>query len=312
MPPNADRYIENRTKQCFCRATCNFTTCTLLFDLRFESQNSSSNTFFAFTVETEETWKWIKNSKAHKQKLSLLLKHGEEHPRDVKYISGVRVCCSEQFLIGKGCDGTRTYVGLGKDGSEKAVKCLRKDACRKLAEQEKKILKEPNAKRSNHVINYWFLDDEIDKDYLYLILDLCEENLDNFVRRTSPEEFVAKAPVIIKHILTGLADLHSNSPPILHRDIKPHNILRDINGNWLLADFGLSRLLAEGANSYASKPTGTPFWRAVESYPLTDVMAEKEDVRYKKESDIQVRFVNDDDIYEAHLGRQKKKISSHY
>ena len=239
-----------------------------------------------------------------------MLKHGEEHPKDVKEVNGVRVCCSEKFLIGQGCDGTRTYVGLGKDGSEKAVKCLRKDAWRNLAEQEKKILKEPM--KSNHVVNYWFLDDEIDTDYLYLILDLCEENLEDFIRRTSLEKLVAQAPVIIQHILKGMADLHSNSPPILHRDVKPQNILRDFNDNWLLADFGLSRLLAGLANTLVSRLRATPYLTAVESCPSTDVMAEKSDVRYKKESDIQVRFVNDDDICETLSGRQKKKISSHY
>ena len=269
--------------------------------------------FLAFSVETTETWKWIERSKAHRQKFIQLRKHGEEHPRDVKYINGVRVCCSEQFLIGKGCDGTRTYVGLGIDGSEKAVKCLRKDACENLAEQEKKILKEPRAEKSNNVVNYWFLDDEIDKDYLYLILHLCEENLEDFIRRTPLEKLVAKAPDIIQHILKGLADLHSNSPPILHRDVKPQNILRDVNDNWLLADFGLSRLLTGGANTLVSKQRGTPYWRAVESYPLTDDMAEKDGVRYKKESDIQVRFVNNNIIiYYTLLVGPEKKISSQY
>ena len=219
-----------------------------------------------------------------------MCKYGKEHPKEIKDVNGVRVCCLEKFLIGKGCDGTRTYVGLGTDGSEKAVKCLPRDACSHLAEQEKKILQEPSAKKSGHVINYWFLDEQTDKNYLYLILDLCEENLEDFIRRTSLEELVAKAPGIVQQIVKGLADLHSNSQPILHRDVKPHNILRDVDGNWLLADFGLSRLLTRDSETLVSKQTGTLYWRAVESFPLSEVKADKNDVRYKKESDIQVRF----------------------
>ena len=232
----------------------------------------------------------MESSTAHRQKFIELCKYGKEDPQEIKEVNGVRVCCLENFVIGKGCDGTRTYVGLGKDGSEKAVKRLPRDACTHLAEQEKKILKEPSARNSNYVINYWFLDEESDKSCLYLILDLCEENLEDFIHRTNLEELVAKAPGIIQDIVKGLADLHSNSEPILHRDVKPNNILRDINGNWLLADFGLSRLLTRGAETLVSKQTGTQYWRAVESYPLSEVMADKVDVRYKKESDIQVTF----------------------
>ena len=226
---------------------------------------------------------------AHREKFVKLRKYGKEHPEEIKEVNGVRVCCLEEFLIGKGSDGTRTYIGLGKDGSEKAVKCLRKDACRKLAEQEKKILKQPSAMKSNHVVNYWFLDDETDNHYLYLILDLCEENLEDFISRTDSKELDKVAPSIIQHILKGLGDLHSNPQAILHRDVKPRNILRNVDGNWLLADFGLSRLLTKGANTLVSKQRGTQDWRAVESYSLSVPMEEK-DARYKKESDIQVRF----------------------
>ena len=246
--------------------------------------------FCAFTVEITKTWKWIESSKAHRKKFIELCKYGQKHPDEIKKVNGVRVCCSEQFLIGKGCDGTRTYVGLGKDGKEKAVKRLPRDACAHLAEQEKKILNERNATKSSHVINYWFLDEESDRSYLYLILDLCEENLEDFISHTGLEELLAKAPSIIQQILKGLADLHSNSQPILHRDVKPHNILRDVDGNWLLADFGLSRLLTRDAQTLVSKQTGTLYWRAVESYPLNEVKADKNDMRYKKESDIQVGF----------------------
>ena len=140
--------------------------------------------------------------------------------------------------------------------------------------------------KSDHVVNYWFFDDESSKDFSYLMLNLCEENLENFVYRTNLAELVKQAPEIMRHILKGLADLHGNSQSILHRDIKPQNILQDIHGNWLLADFGLSRLLNRGVNTYASSQKGTNEWRAVESYPSNETSDDK--VRYKKESDIQV------------------------
>ena len=219
-----------------------------------------------------------------------LCKYGKEHPTEIKLVNGVRFCCTKEFVIGTGNDGTRVYLGLGKDGCEKAVKRLLRDTVVEEAEQERKILNESSAKKSNHVANYWFLDDESERDYLYLILDLCEENLENFIARTNPDHLLEKGPEIIKHVLIGLSDLHSNSQPILHRQLNPRNILRDVNDNWLLADFGLSRLLSRGVNTHRSIQRGTSDWRAVESYPLhSDIMGE-EDVRYKKESDIQVRI----------------------
>ena len=240
--------------------------------------------------EAPELWKWTQCSKTHRPKFVRLCEYGKEHPEDVKEINGVRFCCTQEFLIGKGDDGSRTYVGLGKDGYERAVKRLHKDSCISLADQEKLILNQANAKQSNHVINYWFFDDESDKEYLYLILDLCEEDLEEFTRRTNLENLREKAPNILKQILKGLSHLHSSPQPILHRGIKPSNILRDVDDNWLLAEFGLSRLLARGASTLVSKQRGTHDWRAVESYPTNSDNSDEENVRYKRESDIQVRI----------------------
>ena len=200
----------------------------------------------------------------------------------------MRVCCSEEFLIGKGYGGTRVYVGLGKDGSEKAVKCLPRDKYTPLLNRQKqKIFHELKAKKSNCLVNCWFLDDESDKDYLYLILDLCEENLDDFIRRTNLDELVEKAPKIINQILKGLDDLHRDSQAILHRGIKPRNILRNVEGNWLLTDFGLSRLWTGHTSVHQSMQRLTDDWRAVESYSSNEISGDG-NVQYKKESDVQV------------------------
>jgi serine/threonine protein kinase len=163
---------------------------------------------FVSCIESLESWKWEKRSIVHREKFIKLLQYGKDYPEEIKDVNGVRVCCSEEFLIGKGSDGTRVYVGLGKDGYEKAVKRLPRDACADEAEQEKRVLNELNATTSNYVVNYWFLDEQCDKDYFFLILDLCEETLANFVVGNSLENLETIAPDIIRQVLKGLADLH--------------------------------------------------------------------------------------------------------
>ena len=115
-----------------------------------------------------------------------------------------------EFLIGRGSNATRVYVGLSKDGYERAVKRSPRDDCACLAEQEKKILNEPNAIASNHVVRYRFLDDESDDDWVFLIMVLCEETLREYVERSSFEECQKIARDIIQQILKGLADPHAN------------------------------------------------------------------------------------------------------
>ncbi|XP_057526085.1 integrin-linked protein kinase 1-like isoform X2 [Amaranthus tricolor] len=44
-------------------------------------------------------------------------------------------------------------------------------------------------------------------------------------------------------IARGMNYLHENRPAIIHRDLEPSNILRDISGHLKVADFGVSKLL---------------------------------------------------------------------
>lgn len=45
---------------------------------------------------------------------------------------------------------------------------------------------------------------------------------------------------MFKQMLSALEHIHNSRPPIVHRDIKPHNILSH-NGDFFLADFGLAK-----------------------------------------------------------------------
>ena len=234
------------------------------------------------------SWKWNKRSKTHAEKFIKLLECGREHPEKIENVNGVRVYFSLEFCIRMGSDGIRVYVGLAEDGSEMAVKRLPRDECAHLAEQEKKVLNKRNIIQSNHVVKYWFLDEVSNEDWVYLITDLYEKDLKEFIE-SSCDISSEIARDVVQDVMEGLADLHRDPEPVLHRDLKPSNIVRHVNGKWLVVNFSMARVLTKDAGTFRSKECGTKDWRATESCSSNNVLNDG-DVRYKKESDIQVSF----------------------
>ncbi|XP_046844565.1 uncharacterized protein LOC124438453 [Xenia sp. Carnegie-2017] len=232
-------------------------------------------------------WKCVDESTKHNQLFLKMIKYGQDPKVNVEYISDVRVIFSGEFCIGKGSDGTRVYLGLRKDGCGKAVKRILRDICIGLTQQEKKIFKKIIEKKSKDVVNYFCLEEDITSEYVYLILDLCEESLEDFVQSESNSLACLQKslPKILRQILKGLAHLHSEPHPILHRDLKPSNVLRDAQGKFLIADFGISRILKNEYKTFKHGLIwGSDYWVTPESYCPDDESIKKS--HYKKESDV--------------------------
>ena len=231
-----------------------------------------------------------------------MIEYEKTHPGEVIKIRGVRCCLAQKFLIGEGGQSNGVYVGLGPDGSEKAVKLFFKATHARVAEQEKQLFMKYKTKNLTHAVRCEIFDDTSLSTFAFLIMELCEETLKNFVHHNSRDKLVEDAPDIIQQILKGLADLHRPPDCILHRDIKPSNILRNVHGKWLLADFGIARVLSHDHSTLLSGEKVTEMWRAVESCSksknsndpvescLESHTSGNDNVRYKKESDIQVGF----------------------
>ncbi|KAJ2778368.1 Protein kinase of the Mitotic Exit Network [Coemansia javaensis] len=169
-------------------------------------------------------------------------------------------------ILGKGAAGA-VYRGLNlRTGEVVAIKQIRTEGFSssveiETARKEIDVLRDLNHHNIVKYIGYEQSEHELD-----IILEYCEGgSLQNILSKFSkfPENLVG---VYVAQILDGLAYLHSNA--ILHRDIKPGNILLLKEGVVKLADFGVARI-QNGLNTVV----GSPYWIAPEVLLLNGATA---------------------------------------
>jgi serine/threonine protein kinase len=74
----------------------------------------------------------------------------------------------------------------------------------------------------------------------YLVMPFCPKgSVSKFAGKMNEAEMWR----FIRDVAAGLAFLHDQTPPIIHQDIKPDNILILKNGNYVISDFGISKQL---------------------------------------------------------------------
>ena len=101
----------------------------------------------------------------------------------------------------------------------------------------------------------------------YLILPYCRQgSIYKFISlRTHISE--DQCWHLLHDVAAGLAFLHEQKPPIIHRDIKPDNILISDNGNYMITDFGISASIRNTISRYSSgHSTGTLAYMAPECF----------------------------------------------
>jgi serine/threonine protein kinase len=99
----------------------------------------------------------------------------------------------------------------------------------------------------------------------YLVMQYCQQgSVYGKIGEISETELAH----FMKQSASALNYLHQQDPPIIHQDIKPDNFLIDNQGNYLLADFGISskirRTLTKSIGAHAS--TGTMAYMPPEKF----------------------------------------------
>lgn len=168
--------------------------------------------------------------------------------------------------IGRGASGA-VYKAVFR-GTEVAVKSLLAGSTSAAVVEEFKMetaimcaLRHPNI-----VLFMGSCFDSNSKEML-LVMEFCSRgsmhDLLHDMKSTLPFE-------LLLHLATqaaqGMNFLHESDPPIIHRDLKSHNILLDDKFNAKISDFGLTRFKETNKKEQKSKyeSLGTVFWSAPE------------------------------------------------
>ncbi|RDD45193.1 Cyclin-dependent kinase 7 [Trichoplax sp. H2] len=192
-----------------------------------------------------------------------LIEDDAPKPTNIKRYKKIKLLGEGQFAVVYQAEDTH------KDNKIVAVKKIKlgprseaNDGINRTALREIKLLQE--LKHENII---GLLDVFGHKSNISLVFDYMEADLEVIIKDSSIILTNAHIKQYIIMTLRGLEYIHSNW--ILHRDMKPNNLLIDSNGILKLADFGLARYFGSpnrwyrapellfGANSYG---TGVDMW----------------------------------------------------
>ena len=107
------------------------------------------------------------------------------------------------------------------------------------------------------------------EDNHYITMEFVDgEDLKGTIRRVGPVG-VGKAIAIVKQVCEGLAEAHRVG--VVHRDLKPNNIMIDKDGNAKIMDFGIARSIKAKGVTGEGVMIGTPEYMSPEQAEAKEV-----------------------------------------
>jgi len=154
------------------------------------------------------------------------------------------------------------YDAVDSTGHEVALKVFRAatgmpftllERFRREAEASKKLRRHP------YILTVYATGHEGDLHYIAMEKIEGSRNLEGLIRRKVPTEELLR---VFIHICSALAYSHEHQ--IIHRDVKPGNILLDEFNEPLLSDFGVAELTDWPSLTLSGALTGTPLYMSPE------------------------------------------------
>lgn len=192
-----------------------------------------------------------------------------EHNAHCQYC-GVPIALRNRFkaskLLGQGGFG-KTYLAQDLDNRNKPCVIKRltykgpdaqsTEKARQLFEQEAERLDQLVHPQIPRLLAYFQ-----EASYLYLVQEVIEgETLQEELQKDGPFN-EDKIKAVLEGLLPVLQFVHSHS--VIHRDLKPDNIMRRRNGELVLIDFGVAKFLEQSGFSQTATTIGTPGYAAPE------------------------------------------------
>ncbi|MEO1297706.1 MAG: serine/threonine-protein kinase [Cyanobacteria bacterium J06636_16] len=185
-------------------------------------------------------------------------------------------------VLGQGGSGItyeaeETETGLRVALKELSLKGISDWKKLQLFEREAQILENLDHHAIPSYLDYFQID-TADNRFFYIVQELAEgKSLADLVAvgERFPEAEVRR---ISLEVLQILQYLHGLNPPVIHRDIKPQNVIRKADGQIFLVDFGAVQTVHRETAAFGSTVVGTYGYMPPEqfrgqAYPTTDLYA---------------------------------------
>lgn len=161
--------------------------------------------------------------------------------------------------LGKAGGFGEVFQGYGQPGIV-AIKRLKLNADQ-AAHREMKIGDHLLSRELEHVVSVMDAGQDTQSDRYYLVMQLCERNLQDAVDQSEGGLNVEQAVIAIRSIIAGLLEVEE----LTHRDLKPQNVLYHA-GTWKIADFGIAKFVEDSTSLETLRQSLTPAYAAPEQW----------------------------------------------